>query len=53
MYLSTESEGSGKTRTVTKSTRGNERDLKGLGSQGQQDQSGNIIFTRVTGALIT
>jgi hypothetical protein len=50
-YLSTEGEGGGKTGTVTESTGGNEGDLEGLGSQGQQDQSGNIILTRVTSAL--
>lgn len=50
-YLSTEGKGGGETGTVTESTRGNERDLEGLSSQGQQDQSSNIILTGVTSAL--
>lgn len=50
-YLSTESKGGGKTGTITKSSRGNEGDLEGLGSQGKENQSSNIVLTGMTGTL--
>lgn len=50
-YLSTESKGSSETGAVAESTRGNEGDLEGLGSQGQQDEAGDIVLTGVSSAL--
>ena len=50
-YLSTKSKGGGKTGTITESSRGNKGDLEGLGSQGKENQTSNIIFTGVTSTL--